>query len=78
MRRFSEIGGPGTLRRADLAVLRLASTGILNTEIAEHLGQSPADVRAAFERLFVTLGARSKLEAVLIAHRRGLFDLPDG
>ena len=48
-------------------VLRLSATGLLTDEVREH-------IRAAM----ATLGARSKLEAVVLALRLGLIDLPCG
>jgi DNA-binding CsgD family transcriptional regulator len=55
-------------------VLASAATGRSTHEIAEHLGLSPDVVRATLGSARVRLGARSKLETVLIAARMGQFD----
>jgi DNA-binding NarL/FixJ family response regulator len=74
MRLSSENNGLGSLTRADLEVLRLAAAGLLSVEIAEYLGCSTADVQHCFRRVIPALGARSKLEAVVIALRHGLIE----
>jgi DNA-binding NarL/FixJ family response regulator len=58
------------------AVLAAAATGLSVHEVAEHLGESPETVRHALSSVMTKLGARSKLEAVVIAFRHGLIDLP--
>lgn len=72
MFRAHEHTTPVSLTRADLEVLRLAATGMMSEQIARQLGRSPDDVRASFQVVIATLGARSKFEAMLIALRRGL------
>ena len=59
-------------------VLRLSATGLLADEVAEHLGLSPEEVRRHLRGAMAALGARSKLEAVVLALRAGLVDLPAG
>ncbi len=45
-------------------------------EIAAHLGTPADEVCAHLAQAIAALGARSKLEAVVIAFRLGLIDLP--
>jgi DNA-binding CsgD family transcriptional regulator len=52
-------------------VLRLAAHGLTTLAIARRLDTDPSDVRAELAAAIEQLGARSKLEAVLIAARRG-------
>ena len=59
-------------------VLRLSATGLTTVEVAAGLGMSPDDVRRHMGRAIAALGARSKLEAVVLALRLGLIDLPRG
>jgi DNA-binding CsgD family transcriptional regulator len=58
------------------AVLAAAVTSPGNAAVAETLGMTPAAVRSSLVAIKAKLGARSKLEAVVIAFRRGLLDLP--
>jgi DNA-binding NarL/FixJ family response regulator len=57
------------------AVFRASATGRSVAEVAELLGRPPDDVRRVFASAVTKLGARSKLEAVIIALRRGLIVL---
>jgi len=52
-------------------VLRLAALGLTTFSIARRLDIDPSDVRAELTAAIEQLGARSKIEAVLIAARRG-------
>ena len=61
----------GEERRA----LSLSANGLLVADVAEKLGVPPAMVRGWLSSAIKTLGARSKLEAVLIAARTGQLDL---
>src|SRR6185295_10714550 len=54
--------------RTDLA---LSATGLVVSEVAEAMDQSPGVVRGWLASSIKKLGARSKLEAVLIAARTG-------
>ena len=58
------------------AVLALFATGLHSAEVAAALGTPVGEVRAHLVSAVVELGARSKLEAVIIALRLGLIDLP--
>ena len=59
-------------------MLRLSAAGMLSGEVAERLGMSPDEVRRHMASAMAALGARSKLEAVMLAVRLGLVDLSDG
>ena len=61
----------------DCSVLRLLGTGMTTAEVAEQLGLGPDAVRQHIDAAIAALGARSKLEAVVLALRQGLIDLPD-
>ena len=52
-------------------VLRLAAVGLSTFSIARRLDIAPSDVRAELTAAIEQLGARSKIDAVLIAARRG-------
>jgi DNA-binding CsgD family transcriptional regulator len=43
--------------------------------VADRLGMDPDEVRRHLARAMAALGARSKLEAVVLALRAGLIDL---
>jgi DNA-binding NarL/FixJ family response regulator len=58
-------------------VLQLAATGLATSEIAERLGLPVEVVRSRLATAIAALGARSKLEAVILALRRGLIQLPN-
>jgi DNA-binding NarL/FixJ family response regulator len=68
-----------TVRPSDreLAVLRLVATGLSTAEVAAPLYISGHTVRAHLKSALRKLGARSKLEAVLIAVRAGWITLPE-
>ena len=57
-------------------VLRLSATGLTTDEVADRLGLSPDEVRRHVAGAMAALGARSKLEAVVLALRLGLVALP--
>ena len=59
-------------------VLQLSATGLTTDEVAEQLGIAPDEVRRHVLRIMAAVGARSKLEAVVLALERGLIQLPDG
>jgi len=65
-----ETGAAGTrLTRRELEVLRLLTTGISNSQIAQTLGISPITVRNHIEHVLAKLEVHSKLEAVVFAAR---------
>ena len=53
-------------------VIELSATGLTTPEVAERLGVPREEVRERIREAIVTLGARSKLEAVVIALRLAL------
>ena len=59
------------------AVLSASATGLVVDEVAELLGYSSEETRQLIRSAISKLGARSKLEAVVIALREGLIDPPD-
>jgi two-component system, NarL family, nitrate/nitrite response regulator NarL len=67
---------PMTLSAVQRRVLELSATGAVSSEVAAMLRMTPAEVRACLASAQQALGARSKLEAVLIALRHGLLRLP--
>jgi DNA-binding NarL/FixJ family response regulator len=58
------------------AVLSASATGLGVEEAAELLGRPPVYVRRLLVSAITKLGARSKLEAVVMAVRDGLVDIP--
>jgi DNA-binding NarL/FixJ family response regulator len=58
------------------AVLAASATGLCVPEVAELLGESPETVRRAVASVVMKLGAGSKLEALVIALRHRLIDIP--
>jgi PAS domain S-box-containing protein len=57
-------------------VLRLLGAGLTTRQMADHMGLSVETVRNHVRMLLAQLGARSRLEAVLVAHHRGLLERP--
>jgi DNA-binding NarL/FixJ family response regulator len=53
----------------------MSATGLSITEVAERPGQPSDTVRGHFASVVRKLGARSKIEVVMIALRYGLIDL---
>jgi DNA-binding CsgD family transcriptional regulator len=68
--------GGGGLSSAERRVLRLAAAGLPTGEVARHLGMSVETVQGHLRTAIRTLGAGSKLEAIIIAIRRGIIDPP--
>ncbi|MDO5084151.1 MAG: response regulator transcription factor [Arachnia propionica] len=56
----------------DRELLRLIARGLSNTELAEHLGLSPATVKSYVSRLLGKLGARDRAQLVILAYENGL------
>ena len=61
---------PGVLR-----TLELLARGLDTRDVAERLCADPATIRHYVAEAKATLGARSKLEAVVIGLRSGLIDV---
>jgi DNA-binding CsgD family transcriptional regulator/DNA-binding transcriptional ArsR family regulator len=67
-----ETAGEVALTARQLEVLALVADGLRTKEIADRLTISPITVRHHVTALLAALGARSRLEAVTAARRRGL------
>lgn len=63
------------LDRATKRVLELAARGLTTAEIAERLDVRPEQVRDRLAVAMAELGATSKLEAIVVAMRRGLIEV---
>ena len=63
------------LTELDHLVLRQSAAGLLTHEVAKGLDLSYDEVREHISAAMAALGARSKLEAVVLALRAGLIDL---
>ena len=59
-------------------ILRLAAAGMGSDEAAAQLGLTTRDAELSLRSAITKLGARSRIEAVIIAIRRDLIDCPDG
>ncbi len=76
MNETAAAGAADSLGEVERRVLHLMATGLVTDEVADRLDMHPDDVRRHTARVIVELGARSKLEAVVIALRKGLIGLP--
>ncbi len=65
---------PKSLTPRQINVLREAATGKNNKAIGRALYLTENTVKTHMRRVFLLLGVRNRLEAVLEAQRRGLFD----
>ena len=70
-------GGRGavSLSERQRAALTLSAAGLTSAEVADVLGISVAEIRAHLSSAIAVLGARSKLEAVIVALRSGLIEV---
>jgi len=75
--RPAEGGARDILSEREMEVLRLASRGISNKDIARELVVSARTVQAHLGNIFNKLGVGSRTEAVLYALRRGWFSLEE-
>jgi DNA-binding CsgD family transcriptional regulator len=69
-------GGPGRLTPREADILRRMATGLSSAEVAADLGLTADAVREHLKAAMLKLGARSKLEAIIIAVRSGQIRLP--
>jgi DNA-binding CsgD family transcriptional regulator len=70
-------GGRSTgLSEGERRALELSARGLTVPEVAAAMGASSDAVHAWLASAIAKLGARSKVEAVIIAARRGDLDLP--
>lgn len=58
----------------ELQVMRALATGVENKEIAERLGVSEETVKTHMKSILAKLDAKDRLQAVIIAMRRGIID----
>jgi DNA-binding NarL/FixJ family response regulator len=65
----------GELSSEAREILALMARGLTTVEVAAHQGTTPDAVRRHLADALTVLGAYSKLEAVIIALRRGLITL---
>ena len=63
------------LTRQERDILAASARGLVAGEVAAELGLPSADVRAGVASAIYKLGARSKLEAIILALRCGDIDL---
>ncbi|MCL6562924.1 MAG: response regulator transcription factor [Firmicutes bacterium] len=61
-----------TLSRQDIEMLRLVAEGLTNREIGRTLYLSENTVKVRVNDIVHRLGAKNRIEAVMIAHRQGL------
>ena len=59
-------------------VVRAAAAGMGSDETAARLGMTGHDVEVVLRAVMTKLGAASRIQAVVIALRRGLIDRPAG
>jgi DNA-binding NarL/FixJ family response regulator len=62
----------GLLTERECEVLRLVAAGMSNGEIADHLYISPATAKTHVAHLLTKLGARDRVQLVIIAYQAGL------
>jgi DNA-binding CsgD family transcriptional regulator len=65
----------GQLTDREREILQGIAEGKSSTEIARRLFISPHTVHSHMRSIFMKLGVRSKLDAVLLALRRGVIEL---
>jgi DNA-binding NarL/FixJ family response regulator len=65
---------PPRLTPRQKEVLRFLGAGLTTRQMAERMGLSTETVRDHVRAVLAQLGAKSRLEAVLLAHRYGLLD----
>ena len=68
----SSRSGLGGLSRREFEVLRLAAQGNTNPEIATATGLARNTVKTYLQATLQKLGARNRVEAIVVAGERGL------
>ena len=71
-RRAAEDPRLSTLTERELEVLRAVAAGLTNSEIAEKLRLSESTVKTHVSRALAKIGARDRVQAVIIAYEVGL------
>jgi DNA-binding CsgD family transcriptional regulator len=74
----AETGPAARLSRRQHEVMALVARGVRNAEIAGRLGLTEKTVKNHLNRIFRTLGARSRIEAVLIWQQRAAVSRHEG
>ena len=69
-----ELDALDELTAREREVLGLIATGLTNAEIAEALQLSPLTAKTHVSRILMKLGARDRVQLVVIAYRTGLLD----
>jgi DNA-binding NarL/FixJ family response regulator len=67
-----EVAGLDDLTARELEVLGLVAEGLTNAEIAERLVLSPLTAKTHVSRILMKLGARDRVQLVVLAHQAGL------
>jgi DNA-binding CsgD family transcriptional regulator len=74
-----QLAGPiEALSERDLAILRLIADGRTNREVAERLGGTAAEVKAACQAMPAKIGVPSFRDVVITLLARGFFGQHDG
>ena len=66
--------GLDELTSREREVLGLVATGLTNAEIAQHLHLSPLTAKTHVSRILMKLGARDRVQLVVIAYQTGMVD----
>jgi len=70
----TEHDGLDELTNREREVLGLVATGMTNAEIAQQLNLSPLTAKTHVSRILMKLGARDRVQLVVIAYRSGIVD----
>jgi DNA-binding NarL/FixJ family response regulator len=68
----AEHDGMGELTTREREVLGLVATGLTNAEIAQALHHSPLTAKTHVSRILTKLGARDRVQLVVIAYKTGM------
>jgi DNA-binding NarL/FixJ family response regulator len=71
----SEPDGMAELTAREREVLGLVATGLTNAEIAEALTLSPLTAKTHVSRILMKLGARDRVQLVVIAYQSGIVEM---